>query len=212
MAELVRRPAWIDTWLFILITWLATGAWFLSTDVGRQAIVDERVRVTEAFGSVVDDAQYVALQANPPWWTYFTSGGRLLITPEITLLVAAGVWIVGRKAGTPVSFPQGLAIVVHATVVLWIGQLAATPFNYVRESLTTPFNLAAILPLMEDGTVATRFFGTLDVFVLWWLGLLAIGLSVLTGRSARRYTLLLMALYVGFAAVVAGTIAALGGI
>ena len=46
---------------------------------------------------------------------------------------------------------QALSIVVHATVVLLIGQVIVTPLHYVRESLTSPLNLAAALPAMDDG-------------------------------------------------------------
>src|SRR5687767_275637 len=88
MAALVAKPAWLDTWLLILAVFAGCGAWLLSSDIGQQALVDERVRVIEAFGGSVDDAAYSALQANPPWWVYFTSAGRLLLTPEVTLLAA----------------------------------------------------------------------------------------------------------------------------
>jgi hypothetical protein len=84
-----------------------------------------------------------------------------------------------------------------------VGQLIATPLHYVRESLTSPLNLAAVLPLMEAGTAPTRFAGTLDLFALWWAVLLAMGLSVLTGRQTSRYLWSIAALYVVFAAVVA---------
>ena len=40
---------------------------------------------------------------------------------------------------------------------------------------------------MEEGTLPARFFGTLDLFALWWMGLLAIGLAALTRRRVRRY-------------------------
>ena len=107
-------------------------------------------------------------------------------------------------------FQQALAIVVHASVVLLLGQLIATPLHYVRESLTSPLNLAAVLPLMEDGTAPARFFGSLDLFALWWAGLLAIGLSVLTRRRTMRYVWSIAGVYLAFAAVVAGLTTAVG--
>ena len=183
----------------------------LSTDVGRQALVDERVRVTETFGGSISDAEYAALQEHPPWSMYVTSGGRLLLTPAGTLVVALGCWAVARAHGVQARFVQALALVVHASVVLALGQLVATPLDYVRESLTSPLNLTAILPLMEDGTAVARVFGAIDVFGLWWLVLVAMGLAALTGRSVRRYAALLAAAYFGFAAVMAGVIAAAGG-
>ena len=89
MAELVRHPAVISTWVAVLLVVVVCGGLLLSTPVGQQALVDERVRVTEALGNRVDDAEYARLEANPPVLTYLTSGGRLLLTPPVTLLVAA---------------------------------------------------------------------------------------------------------------------------
>lgn len=211
LAELVHRPVWVDTWIFIFFVYAGCGAVLLTTDVGRQAVVDERVRVIETFGGRVADADYAALQAQPPYWVYLTSGGRLLLIPLVTLVVAIGCWAVTRSEGVLATLSQALAVVVHATVVLALGQVIATPFDYVRESLTSPFNLAAILPFMEEGTVAARMFGAVDVFALWWMALIAIGLAALTKRSVRRYTIPFAAMYFGFAAILAGVITAVGG-
>jgi Yip1 domain len=211
LAELVRRPVWVDTWFFILIvTGVGAGA-FLSTDVGRQAVVDERVRVVETFGGSVTDADYAAMQARPPWWVYFISGGRLLATPAITVLVAAACRAVARADGVDARFTQALAIVVHASVVLVIGQAIVMPLHYVRESLTSPLNFAAILPGMDEGTLPARFFGSIDLFAVWWLALVVTGLSVLTRRGVRRYAVSVATVYLGFAALMTGVIAAIGG-
>jgi hypothetical protein len=204
LAALVERPAWVGTWGFILIIWTVLGAWLLGTDIGEQAVIDERVRVIEAFGGTVSDNQYRSFLTQPPWWVYVFSGGRFLLNPLLTLLAAAGVYLVAQAERAAVRFAQALAIVVHASVVLLIGQLIATPLHYLRESLTSPLNLAAVLPFMEDGTVPARFAGSLDLFALWWAVLLAMGLSVLTGRRTGRYVLSIGAMYVIFAAAVAG--------
>jgi hypothetical protein len=211
LAEVIAAPAWVTTWLVILFVWAVCGGWLLSTDLGRQALVDERVRVIETFGGTVTDAQYAALQASPPWWVYLTSGGRTLLAPPATLIAAIGVWLVARLERGRASMAQALALAVHASVVLVIGQLVATPLHYVRESLTSPLNLAAILPLMEEGTPATRFFGTMDFFALWWMGLMALGIALLTGKRPGRYLLPMAALYGVFAGVVAVLIEVTGG-
>jgi hypothetical protein len=211
MAALAERPVWLDTWLVILMTWAACGGFLLSTDTGQQALVDERVRVVESVGGTITDEEYAALLASPPWWVYFTSGGRLLLTPAMTVLVAAGVWAAARMSGAAVRWSQAVSVVVHASIVLLLAQLVATPIHVVRESLTSPINLAAVLPLMEEGTVPARFFGSIDLFAMWWALLLAIGLSVLTGRRTSRYGLALAAIYATFAAVVAAVSAVMGG-
>jgi hypothetical protein len=126
MAEVVRHPVFITTWVVVLLAVTVCGGLLLSTPVGRQALVDERVRVTEALGRRVDDAEYARLQANPPYSIYLTSGGRLMVTPPMTLLVAAGLMVLGRIDGARVSYQSALAIAVHASVVLALQQIVAT--------------------------------------------------------------------------------------
>jgi hypothetical protein len=210
-AALVKAPVWLGTWLFILIVWGVCGTALLTTETGDQALVDERVRVVETFGGVVTDDEYAALRANPPWWIYLTSGGRALLLPLTTVTVAALLLVAARSGGTRATLTQTMALSVHASVALLIGQVIATPLHYIRESLTSPLNLAAVLPMMEEGTLPARFFGTIDVFALWWAGLLAVGLAALTGKRARHYAWRIALLFLVFAAVTATLIVVRGG-
>jgi hypothetical protein len=210
MNEVVRNPAFITTWVVVLLAVVVCGGWLISTPVGRQALVDERVRVTEALGSRVDDAAYARLQADPPVSVYWTSGGRLLLTPPITLLVAAGLVVLARLDGARMSYLTALAIAVHATVVLVVQQLVSTPVHYLYESLSSPTTVAGILRVFNEGSLGARLFGTIDVFGLWWVWLLSLGLAAAAGKPARRYALRLLAVYVGVAAVVASVFAVLG--
>lgn len=210
MAEIVRHPAFITTWVVVLLVAAACGGLLLSTPIGQQALVDERVRVTEALGGRVDDVAYDRLRSDPPVSNYLTSGGRLLLTPPVTLLVAAGLVALARIDSARVTFVTALAIAVHATVVLALQQVVATPFHYVNESLTSPTNLAGMLRVFNEGSVPARLFGAIDVFGLWWTWLLAMGLAAATGRPARRYIWRLLAVYLGMAAIVAAVFAVLG--
>ncbi|MBY0494049.1 MAG: YIP1 family protein [Cyanobacteria bacterium] len=218
MAEVVRHPAFITTWIVVLLAVVVCGGLLLSTPAGRQALVDERVRVTEALGGRVDDVGYARLQANPPLSVYVTSGGRLLLTPPVTILVAAGLFVLARIDGATVPFVTTLAIAVHATVVLALQQIVATPLHYLHGALTSPTNLAGLLQLFDEGTLASRLFGTVDVFGVWWLWLMSLGLAAATtpaegperSRRARRYAVRLLAVYVGVATVVAVVFAVSG--
>ena len=210
MDGLVRHPALITTWVLVLLAVVFCGGLLLSTEVGRQALVDERVRVTEALGRRVDDGEYARLQADPPVSVYLTSGGPLLLTPPITLAVAIGLMLLARLDGAKATFVTALAIAVHASVVLALQQIVATPLHYVAESLTSPTNVAGILRVFDDGTWPARLFGTIDVFGLWWLWLLSLGLAAVAGKPARRYFWRLLAVYVGVAALVAAVFAVMG--
>ena len=203
MDEVARHPAFITTWVLVLLALAICGGLLLSTEVGRQALVDERVRVTEALGQRVDDAEYARFQRDPPFLVYLTSGGRLLLTPPITLLAALGLMVLARIDGATVSINSALAISVHASVVLALQQVVATPLHYVQEALTSPTTVAGLLRTFDEGSWPARLFGTVDVFGLWWIWLLSLGLAAATGKPGRRYLWRLLAVYAGVAAVVA---------
>jgi len=206
----VERPVGhvIAAWAVLLLVWGGAASVLLGTPVGRQGLVDERVRMVEAVGGVVDDGTYAALQARPSYWIYLASGGRALLFPAVTLAVAAALFVwVGRRRG----FVSSLCVAVHANVALVAQQLVATPLHVVRESLTSPFNLAALLPFFDEGSVPARLLGTIEIFGLWWVWLLAIGCAVLTGRRAREFVLPLGGVYVGVAAIIAGLVVLTGG-
>jgi hypothetical protein len=196
------------TWVVLLLLWAAPAAVLLQSATGRQAVVDERVRVVEALGGTIDDADYAALQARPPYWIYLGSGGRALLLPVVTLVVAAGLALwPGRGRG----FVPALSVAVHASTVLVLQQLVATPLHLLRESLTSPFNLAALVPFFDEGSVPARVLGTVELFGLWWVLLLAVGAGVLAERRARDFVLPLVGVYVGIAAAVAVAVAMGGG-
>lgn len=210
MTEVVARPTFAAAWVLLLAVLAVCAFALLSTTVGRQALVDERVRVVEALGGRVDDAAYAALQAHPPLLVYLTSGGRLLLTPGITLLVAAGLTTLAALDGVKVRYGVALAITVYASLVLALQQVVVTPLHFIRESLTSPTNIGGLLPVLDEGSLPARWLGSIDVFGLWWVWLLAIGLAAATGRPARRYAARLLMAYIGIAALVAAVFAVLG--
>ena len=210
MTEVVARPTFAAAWVLLLAVLAVCAFALLSTTVGRQALVDERVRVVEALGGRVDDAAYAALQAHPPLLVYLTSGGRLLLTPGITLLVAAGLTTLAALDGVKVRYGVALAITVYASLVLALQQVVVTPLHFIRESLTSPTNIGGLLPVLDEGSLPARWLGSIDVFGVWWVWLLAIGLAAATGRPARRYAARLLMAYIGIAALVAAVFAVLG--
>jgi hypothetical protein len=210
MAEVARNPTFAVAWAALLVVLALCGWALLSTAVGRQALVDERVRVVEGLGGQVDNPTYAALQARPPWAGYLTSGGRLLLTPGLTLAVGAGLMALAGRGRPRLTYRVALAITVHASAVLALQQVVATPLHYLRESLTSPTTLAGVLPMIEDGTAAARMFGSIDLFGLWWIWLLAVGLSAATGRPARQFLWRLLLVYASIAALVATVFAVAG--
>jgi hypothetical protein len=195
-ADIVARPRWLGALIVVLtLTILPLGA-ILSTEVGRQALIDQQLQLLEAFGRTVSDAEYERMVQLAPNGRVVIAAGQLLGLP-LLLLVVSGVayGLLDRPPGGAATFGQLFAVVTFSSVLAAARALVAAPINYLRESLASPTNLAAVVPMFGDDTFGARLLGSFDLFHLWWIVNLAIGLGVLYRRPAGRIAGSMLAIY-----------------
>ena len=84
--------------------------------------------------------------------------------------------------GGDATFKQVFSVVAHAGVVSLAQQLFVYPLDYARGSLSSPTNLGVFLPFLDENTFPARLLGAIDLFLIWWMVNLAIGLGVLYKR------------------------------
>jgi hypothetical protein len=189
----------------------ASQALLFQTEVGQVALVDQWERTTLAFGQPVDDARYDEFQALSGKGPLYGVATALVGGPVLTLVLAVVVALVFRRANPNVSFSQVLAVVAHASVILAIRLLVSAPVSYMREATGGATSLGLWFPTLDAASFAGRFMGALDVFVLWWVVLLAIGIGVLYGRRARSVAAAFLGVYAGLALLLAVAMTVLGG-
>ena len=211
-AAVARAPRWGDVLVVTFVATFACSAALLSTETGRLALVDQWERTAIAFGQPVDDARYAAFEAASANGILYAAASALVSGPLLVFVIAAILFtIFRRRRGGAVSFQQVLAIVAHAGVILALRQVVAAPLNYARETLASPLTLGLFFRSLDEGSPVARFFGVMDVFVLWWVLALGIGMSVLYGAKARPLVLGFTGAYVALALVLAAAMALSGG-
>jgi hypothetical protein len=109
------------------------------------------------------------------------------------------------------SYAQVVAVVAHAGVILALRHVLATPLDYVRETLASPTTLNVFLTMLDEASPLARFFGMIDLFVVWWVSALALGMAVLYRRPAWRLAVGFIGAYVLAAALLALVMALAGG-
>jgi len=181
--------------------------------------VDQWERTAAAFGQPVDDAGYARMEeraANGGFALLYAAATTLAGGPLLAIVTAALLFVVLNRrganlSGPPPSFTQVLAVVAYAGVVLALRQVIATPVDYVRESIGSPTTLIQFFSMFDEASPVARFLGVIDLFVVWWIVVLAIGASVLYRRSTRRVALALTGAYVVLALIAALVMAGSGG-
>lgn len=196
----------------------ASRAVFFATEVGQVALVDEWERTALSFGQAVDDSRYAQFQAlsqNGPMYGVATA---LANGPVLTFATAAVVFLAFRRGpegeavpGQAVSFSQVLSVLAHASVILAIRQVVSVPISYARETTASATSLGVWFPTLDATAPIARFVGALDMFVIWWVVVVALGVAVLYQRRAASMTAAFLGVYAGVALVMAVTMTALGG-
>jgi hypothetical protein len=105
-----------------------------------------------------------------------------------------------------------LAVAAHAGAVLALRQVVAAPLTYMRESTASATSLIVWAPALEETSALARFLGLLDVFVIWWAIVLAIGAAALYRRPVRPLAGTFVGIYVGVATALAAVMAAAAGL
>ena len=212
-AAVAAAPRWIGMAVLVILVTMGPQLWFQSTDVGRQATLDESVRRVESFGVKVSDQMYEGMRKSimePSMARTAMSAGAMAVFPPIIWAVMAGLLflVFGVFTGGNATFKQLYAVVVHSGVISAVGAALITPLNYARESLTSATNLGVFLPFLPEGSFLARLAGMIDLFLIWWLVVLAIGVAVTYKKKTGGVAAVLFGIYaviaIGFAAFMAG--------
>jgi hypothetical protein len=207
-----RWPRSAGLLALLFVVYFMASAALLATEVGRLALVDQWESAAAAFGQPVDDARYAELQRLSEQGTAYAAVTALASGPAAAVALAAVLfaWFTGFHGGRA-SYSQVLAVVATASVVLMLRHLIATPLNYARETMGSPTSLALFVTMVDQASPVARFSSLIDLFVIWWLIVLAIGIAVLYRRRMRDVAVLLIGVYVAIALLLSGAMAVLGG-
>ncbi len=203
-AAVAARPSWLGALATIIAITASANFVFLSTEVGQHALLDRQLSVMESFGQQVPDQAYQRLVAMLPRLRYFALAGQLVSFPVITAVIAGLLFaLFVAILGADGTFKQAYAVVVHSGAIVVLQQLFVLPLDYARQSMSSPATLAVFLPMLGDTSFPARLLGAIDLFVIWWMVSLAIGLGVLYKRRTGPIAFGLLAVYAGIALIVA---------
>jgi hypothetical protein len=207
------RPRSFDLAALILVICAACSVGFLMTRVGRLAALDQQVRYLESVGIIVSDEVYAELRRWLPYRPALSGAAIVIGWPIAWLATAAILRAVGNLVGRgTASFSQVHSIVVHASSVFALQAIIAMPVNYVRESLGGATSFRVLMPGLSDSTFPARLLSAVDMFVVWWIVLMAMGLGILYQTRTVSVAGWLFGAYVAGAAALALTQVLLGGI
>jgi hypothetical protein len=201
----VARPRWLG----MMVLTAAIVAFFtalpLTTPAGQQAALDQQVQQMQSFGFTVSDEMYAQMEKGAARMPYTTGIGILVMTPIIAVIIAGVFFAIFNAAlGGEASFKQVLAVLVHAGAVSSLSSVLSGTVNYLRgTAVSSVANLGALLPMLPEKSFAANLLGAVDIFLIWYIVVLAIGLAVLYKRRTQPIAISLLSVYAVIAIVIA---------
>ena len=203
-AAVAAHPRWLGIFLTVFLITASASTALLSTDIGRNAVLDQQISSSESYGRHVTQAQIDQMEKFAPYYAYFAPVIQLFGLAIGCLLISGIAFAVFNAAlGGDATFKQVFAIVAHSGVVLGVLALFTTPLAYVRESLSSATNLAVFLPFLDESSFAARLLGSIDLIYIWWMLSISIGLGVLYRKRTGPIATTLLVIYVAIGVIIA---------
>jgi hypothetical protein len=210
--SVVAHPRWLGMMVVCTVLIAACAALPMTTDAGKEATLRQQVEGMESFGMTVSDQQYEGMRRGMAIAPYTTAGAVLVFTPLMTVVFAGIMYLAFNvMMGGDATFKQLFAVFAHASVISTLAQLFTGPLNYFRGAVTSATNLAVLLPMIDPKSFVGRVLSMTDLFLIWYVLVLAIGLAVLYRRKTQPIALTLYGVYAAGVLVIAAVMSALGG-
>ena len=202
-AAIAARPRAFGALAVSIAVIMACQYAFMSAEIGRELVLEQQVRTMESFGMTVTDEMYDQFADRLERTGVFGLLSTLVSFPIVNALVAGlllGVFTM--LLGGSGTFRQLYAVLAHAAIIIAVQQLFTTPLSLASEQMAGA-NLGIFFPMLEETSFIARLLGAIDLFLIWWLVNVAIGIAVVYKRRTGPVAIGLLSVYAVIALVLA---------
>ena len=202
-AAVAARPRSLAVLAVVLVVSGVAQGLFLSSDVGKQTVLDQQVRAIEAFGVNITDEMYDRMEQGLSRAAITGPITQAIFMP-IVLAIQAGIFLVifSLLMGGAAKFKHVFAVVTHSSVIVALQQIFSMTLSYFSGKAASA-NLGIFVPMLEENSFVTLFLSSIDLFLVWATISLAIGLGVLYRRRTGPIASVMLGLYALIALVIA---------
>lgn len=196
-ADIARKPTWAAPLLLLAVIWLGLNAVLVQRtdwmEVSKQQIEKNKF-AARAFEQMKPEDREVAYQkaAQRAKTTRYVRG---VIGWPLLVVIMSGIYLGAFKliGGARINYVTSLAIVAYAHLPMGIRELLAIPVNLIKDgSAIDPENfLASNVASFLGGDAPlwqTVLGGSVDIFGIWALFLVAIGFSAADPKKVKLGT------------------------
>ena len=202
LADVARKPGFLAPLIAVVIAAIAVTETML-WKIGMERIVRMSIEQSSRASSMSPDQMDQAVRQGARIGAIFAHIGGIVVPPIALLIIAGlGLLIVNLIFGAQTKFKKVFSLICYANLVSLLGSLMAVAVilfgdpDHFNAQNPVPSNVGFFLNPHEVSKPLYSLASSADIFTIWLLILLAVGLAEGTGRKVKPLSILL--LYAGF--------------
>lgn len=178
--ELRQRPTWLAPLLAVTLAVAALQATVAFSKVGGEIYREEiQKRAANIPPEQLERQVTVARYAAPI--------GALLFAPIVIVLLAGLLYLIFSVVlGGEGTFRQTFSAYAHASLIGIVGGVIGTVLIFVKGNARSSTALSAFLPFLEESSFLYKVFQGFDLFILWQLAILSIGMGIIQQTGSKK--------------------------
>jgi hypothetical protein len=196
--ELVRRPAWLAPLLAVTLAIAALNAVVVFSETGQTAMRQEiQEKIPQGAPPDLVDRQMAVAKFAAPISVF-------VFVPLVTLVLAGLVYLIfSIVMGGEATYRQTFSAYCHASLIGIVGALVGTGMIFLKGNVKSSTALSAFLPFLDEKSMVFKFTQMLDLFIIWQLAVLSIGMGILSRVSTRKAATVIFSVYLVLAVIIA---------
>ena len=198
------RPRALGALVVSSLIFVVVNGVFLSTEVGQTATLDQQLSVMKSLGVTVTNEMVQQMESRMAIAPYTTAASLAVGIPLVCAIMAGLLLAIFTAVlGGGATYKQVYAVVAHSTIIGAIQQIFSIPIMYARQDMASPTKLSVFFPMLGETSFFTYLLSAVDLFILWSLINVSIGVAVLYKRSTGPVVAVLLGIYALIAVIIA---------
>jgi hypothetical protein len=198
--ELMVRPSWMAPLLLIALYVPMLQSVTFSSQRGQEAMRQEMMKNPQASKMTPEQVdKYLSVTK------YIIPATTLVFIPVLTF-VAAGIvyFLFSVILGGETTYKQTLSAWSHTGLIGLVGVAIQTGMIFLKGNLSANTSLAAFLPFLDEKSFPYHLLQVFDLFVLWQLAILSIGMGMMSKVGTKKAAITLYSSLAVVALIIAG--------
>jgi len=192
--DLAQRPAWLAPLLTVTLVIAALNAAVLSSGKGEAALKEQMQEQIRKMGVTVPPEE---MDKRVAVGRVVAPVAVLIAVPFFTLVAAGLLYLIfGVGMGGEASFRQVFSVYAHTGLIGLVGEGVREALVFAKGTFKSSTALAAFLPFLDESTFLYKVLQGFDLFLLWQLGVLAIGMGIVQRMDTRKSAVAIFSVFV----------------